>query len=98
MLDNDTDFGIGPLQAILVQGPKYGTLNLRADGSFVYTPKPGFNREDKFTYKASDGDRESAVATVNLTLNTQFPWHNGLNPLNVDDWRPSGWYGHHYAL
>jgi hypothetical protein len=88
VLDNDTDDGIGPLQAMLVAGPKYGTLNLRADGSFVYTPKPGFNREDKFTYKASDGDFESAVATVNITLDTPFPWHNGLNPLNVDDSAP----------
>ena len=88
VLGNDTDDGIGPLQAILEEGPKYGTLNLRADGSFVYTPNPGFNREDKFTYKASDGDYESAVATVNITLDTQFPWHNGLSPLNVDDSAP----------
>ena len=84
VLGNDTDDGVGPLQAILEEGPQYGTLDLRADGSFVYTPKPGFNREDKFTYKVSDGDYESAVTTVNITLDTPFPWHNGLDPLDVD--------------
>ncbi|MHB0956190.1 MAG: Ig-like domain-containing protein [Pirellulaceae bacterium] len=85
ILDNDTDDGEGPLQAMLVSEPSYGTLDLNADGSFVYTPMAKFNREDQFTYRASDGAYESSLVTVNIMIDTQFPWHNGLMRLDVND-------------
>ena len=37
ILENDTDPDGDPLQAILVEGPDKGTLNLNSDGSFDYT-------------------------------------------------------------
>ncbi len=85
VLENDTDDGNGVLAALLVTGPKYGLLDLRSDGSFTYTPKTDFNREDFFTYRATDGSYESNLATVNITIETQYPWHNGRKPLDVSD-------------
>jgi hypothetical protein len=45
-----------------------GSLALSSDGSFVYTPSVGFSGPDSFTYKASDGALESAVATATITV------------------------------
>jgi len=49
--------------------PQNGTLDLNADGSFTYTPKPDFYGRDQFTYKANDGQADSAVVTVTITVN-----------------------------
>jgi VCBS repeat-containing protein len=49
--------------------PQNGTLTLNADGSFTYTPTPGFNGSDSFVYQASDGTISSNPTTVTLTIN-----------------------------
>jgi hypothetical protein len=41
-----------PLTSVLVTGPGHGTLDFKADGSFVYTPNPDFSGSDTFTYRA----------------------------------------------
>ena len=38
VLDNDQDDEGDPLRAVLAMGPQHGTLALRDDGSFRYTP------------------------------------------------------------
>lgn len=38
----------------LVQGPASGSVQLNADGSFTYTPGPGFNGVDTFVVMAQD--------------------------------------------
>ncbi|HMS55856.1 MAG TPA: Ig-like domain-containing protein [Fimbriimonadaceae bacterium] len=67
VLGNDSDLDVG-LTAILVTGPSFGTLNLNSDGSFEYTPQANFNGVDTFTYKANDGQEDSNVATVTITV------------------------------
>jgi large repetitive protein len=69
VLGNDTDVDGDLLTAILVVGPTNGTLTLSSDGSFVYTPTNNYNGADSFTYKANDGQADSAVATVSITVN-----------------------------
>jgi VCBS repeat-containing protein len=69
VLANDTDVDGDPLHAILVSGPAHGTLALNADGSFTYAPNANYNGADSFTYRANDGQADSNVATVNLTVN-----------------------------
>src|SRR5205807_1933202 len=54
--------------AVLVSGPAHGTLTLNADGSLVYMPALNFNGTDSFTYKTSDGQAQSGVATVTITV------------------------------
>lgn len=69
VLANDHDPDGGPLRAELVDGPTAGSLTLRADGSFRYTPPPGFRGLATFRYRASDGALTSEPATVRLRVN-----------------------------
>src|SRR5439155_998046 len=69
VLGNDTDVDSPVLTAVVVTGPSHGTLTLDADGGFTYTPAGNFNGSDSFTYKANDGQADSNVATVALTIN-----------------------------
>ena len=68
VLSNDTDINGDLLVAVLVDAPLNGTLTLNADGSFTYVPADNFFGEDAFTYRASDGDLQSAVATVLISV------------------------------
>jgi RHS repeat-associated protein len=68
VLANDSDVDSATLTALLVGGPSHGTVVLNADGSFTYTPAANFNGTDSFTYKANDGELDSAVATVSLSI------------------------------
>jgi len=71
VLANDTDGNISDsLTAALVTGPATGAaLNLSPDGSFTYTPNPGYSGDDSFTYVANDASADSAPATVTITVN-----------------------------
>src|SRR5262249_4697673 len=55
VLANDADEDGDPLTAQLVSGPSHGTLALSGDGSFSYTPDPGYAGTDTFSYRAFDG-------------------------------------------
>lgn len=68
VLNNDSDPDGDPITAILVAAPAHGSVTLNADGTFKYTPAPGYIGADSFTYKANDGQLDSNVATVNLTV------------------------------
>ena len=78
VLANDTDMDDGMvlrLDAVLASGPSGGTLvcpftgenEVCLNGAFAYTPDPG-TISDSFTYFATDGNRDSTVATVNLNV------------------------------
>jgi VCBS repeat-containing protein len=70
VLENDNDPDGDSLTAVLQSGPGDGSLTLSSDGSFTYTPDPGFFGSDSFTYKANDGSpAESNTATVTITVN-----------------------------
>ncbi len=69
VLANDSDVDGNPLSAVVVSGPRNGSLTLNADGSFTYTPNSNFNGTDSFTYRAHDGTANSNVATVTITVN-----------------------------
>ena len=68
VLGNDTDLEASPLTAVLVTNVTHGTLVVDADGGFTYMPAPNFNGVDTFTYKANDGDLDSNVVTVSITV------------------------------
>ena len=68
VLANDGDDEGDSLSAALVGGPSHGSLSLSSDGSFIFTPDANYNGSDSFTYKASDGQADSNVATVSLTV------------------------------
>ncbi len=68
LLQNDTDADGDALTAILVTNAAHGNVTVNPNGSFTYTPTPGYLGPDSFTYKANDGSLDSNVATVNLTV------------------------------
>ncbi len=72
VLANDTDVEGSPLTAIVVSGPSNGSLGFNIDGSFDYTPNAGAV-SDSFTYVANDGDLDSAIITVNITVINDAP-------------------------
>ncbi|NJM62997.1 MAG: tandem-95 repeat protein, partial [Oscillatoriales cyanobacterium RU_3_3] len=55
VLANDSDIDGDLLTANIVTNSTNGTLNFNSDGSFIYTPNPGFSGLDRFTYSTSDG-------------------------------------------
>ncbi len=68
VLMNDFDLDGDILQALIMQPPLYGDVNLNDDGSFSYMPKTGFNGYDYFTYTIFDGYSLSIPNTVVLNV------------------------------
>jgi hypothetical protein len=81
VLSNDTDADGDPMTAVLNTGPSRGTLDLSLDGSFTYTPNPGFTGSDSFTYVANDGTADSNVATVTISVS---PVASTMHVSNLD--------------
>jgi len=69
--NNDSDPDGDNLTATETTGPSNGTLQLNADGSFIYTPNANFNGTDSFAYGLSDGQLASNAATVTVVVNSQ---------------------------
>jgi len=69
VLLNDGDVDIGDsLVAAKETNPVHGSVNLAEDGSFSYTPNPGYVGPDVFSYRASDGTETSPVRAVRITV------------------------------
>ena len=68
VLANDTDPDSRKLTAQLVSGPVNGTLTLKPNGGFAYTPRANFIGTDSFTYRATDGKLNSTPATVSIKV------------------------------
>ena len=73
VLANDSDLDNDTLTAAHFAGPDHGTLTLNPDGSFTYKPVIGYTGADAFYYMANDGQADSALATVALTVNPALP-------------------------
>jgi hypothetical protein len=56
------------LTAELVDAPTHGTVDLATNGAFTYTPQPGFEGVDTFTYRNTAGGETSEPATVTITV------------------------------
>ena len=68
ILDNDSDPEGATLLVEVVIGPRDGTLVLDANGSFSYTPDPGFVGIDGFSYRVGDGELFSDVAAATIEV------------------------------
>ncbi|MGH9390111.1 MAG: Ig-like domain-containing protein, partial [Vicinamibacteria bacterium] len=62
-----TDPDGDPLEYIIVAPPRHGQLTGVAP-TLRYRPEPGFEGDDHFTYKASDGQAESNTAKVEIEV------------------------------
>ena len=65
----DSDADRDPLTAHVDASPAHAqTFSLNADGSFVYTPQADFTGADAFTYHVNDGQADSPMVTVTITV------------------------------
>ncbi len=65
---SDLDDAPETLTAELVDTALHGSLELRADGSFVYQPTTAYHGPDEFTFRASDGVNHSALTRVSIQV------------------------------
>jgi len=68
VLANDADPNGYPLTAILRRRASHGSVTLRADGSFTYTPTAGYEGQDTFSYKTNNGLIDGNEVTVTLLV------------------------------
>jgi len=61
--DSDGD----PLSFHVLTEPSHGSLR-GTEAKMIYTPEKDFNGSDNFTYKVSDGSKESTAATVSIAV------------------------------
>ncbi|MCA9121339.1 MAG: tandem-95 repeat protein [Planctomycetaceae bacterium] len=83
VLANDLEYDGDNLEAQLVGGTAHGTLQFAQDGSFSYLPEAGYLGRDSFTYKVTDGQLESALATVAIDV-VPRPVRIRLEAVNAD--------------
>ena len=69
----DDNSGSSSWTSVLGTGPGHGTVTVHSDGSFTYTPDPGFAGADSFTYRLTDNlGLSSAPATVTISVAPVF--------------------------
>jgi hypothetical protein len=56
-----------PLTFLITVPPAHGTLS-GTGPDFTYTPDPNYNGSDSFTFRVSDGELQSAPATVSISV------------------------------
>lgn len=67
-------------------GPSNGTLVLNSDGTYTYTPNPGFDGEDSFTYEVCDnGIPGPLCATAEVTISVRPLTPGNEAPIANDD-------------
>jgi hypothetical protein len=71
ILANDIDPDGDLFTAVLLGNPAHGTLTPNSDGTYTYTPQPGYSGEDSFAYYATDGQLggQFTGTSVNITVN-----------------------------
>jgi uncharacterized repeat protein (TIGR01451 family) len=59
-----------PLTFVIVSGPTHGALSLlnTNTGAVTYTPNTNYTGSDSFTFRVNDGQANSGMATVSLTI------------------------------
>ena len=88
--DADADGDTLTVATTPVVAPTHGSLTLGTNGSYTYTPSPGFIGTDTFTYQVSSAGGLSDEATVTVTvrsaviIQTFFFGNNGSSSWNYD--------------
>jgi gliding motility-associated-like protein len=84
--DSDPEGDDVQLNTTPLLAPLYGFVNLNENGTFTYTPDPGFTGEDHFVYELCDGDEACASANVRLIVQPVFDLNDeNLAPVANDD-------------
>ncbi len=90
LLENDTDGDMDTLTAVLDVGPANGDLIFNGTGGFTYSPDPGYTGADSFTYHATDGEDDSNIVTVSLSVGVSQLLVNGSFENDETGWTMTG--------
>jgi hypothetical protein len=71
--DTDPDGNLVPGSATATSGPTSGGLVNNGDGTFEYTPDPGFSGGDTFTYDVCDIEPLCDTGSVSITVSGGVP-------------------------
>ncbi|MEZ4979151.1 MAG: Ig-like domain-containing protein, partial [Chitinophagales bacterium] len=83
---NDTDPDGDNLTFDNVTNPSNGTLVFNPDGTYTYTPAPGFDGQDEFTYVVCDDGIPSLCDTATVVINVEnFDPTENNDPVANDD-------------
>jgi hypothetical protein len=91
VLENDSDADDDPLQVLRVRQPARGRVVINADGTLIYTPRPGFLGADTFTYTISDGRSGTATAMVTVDVTNVLAPPSGRKTVNAVDFPELEW-------
>ena len=64
ILSNDSDAENDALSIVSFSAPSFGALVQTNDGNYIYTPNPGFEGIDSFSYTVTDTNGAIATATI----------------------------------
>ncbi len=68
VMANDLGLCFPPVTVLSNTAPMNGSVIVSPDGSFTYTPAPGYNGSDFFTYTITDINGNVSTATVFITI------------------------------
>ncbi len=86
--DNDNDLGNTPLTVFIKTQPTYGIASLNADGTIRYKHNGSTNLSDSFTYYINDGELDSNIAKVTITI-APPPCDSGMDVVFIFDYTGS---------
>jgi hypothetical protein len=75
-----------PVTLAIATPPGHGTLGAISQGAVTYTPNPGFEGIDQFTFTGNDGTSDSPPASILITVAGPPPTISGLR-VNPTRWR-----------
>ena len=87
LLNNDSDDDAGDTLTVTttpVSGPTNGSLALRSDGTFDFTPSIGFSGTVTFTYEITDG-LQTTTADVTILVDNNLPAFQSPTSYSVDE-------------
>jgi hypothetical protein len=74
-----TDIDLDPLLYTLGAPPAHGSLSGTAP-NIIYTPAANYTGDDSFTFMVNDGQTDSDLATVSITVNAPAPNLTAISP------------------
>lgn len=86
--DNDYDLGNTPLKVFIKTQPSNGTALVNPDGTIKYTHTNSTGLTDSFTYYINDGELDSNIATVTITI-APPPCDSGMDVVFIFDYTGS---------
>ncbi len=83
LINDDTGSGVDTGVNIVAlttatNGPTLGTLTIETNGAFTYTPDSNISGVDGFDYTITDDSGDTATASVNIDIGTDFSTGNFL--------------------